>query len=184
MEEIQHVKIIAEMTGLFNLLPYITSVICAIIAGWVSWLVAHKQTKNAINELDQKYKLDLEQYKAQDLYEARKSTIFKALTLFDDYISWLTVDNQKPIRKQNCSTAKFTFLAREVYNELCVTIENQRLVELFNDIFFGESPYVIGKVADFRKEARRELGLTTIEFPNSTAFISKVSAADLKEMGN
>ena len=179
MEEIINVKIIEETTLVFEILPYIVSVLCAVIAGLASWLVTHKQTKSAINELDQKYKLDLEQYKAQDLYETRKKVIFKALTLFDDYISWLTIDGEKPVRKQDCSNADFTFLAREVYNELCVTVENQRLIELFNEIFFGYSPYFLGKVAEFRKESRKELGLTNIEFPESTAFISKVSAEDL-----
>ena len=137
-----------------------------------------------INELHQKYKLDLEQYKAQDLYEIRKEVIFKALTLFDDYKSWLTIDGIKPIRKQDCSNAKFTFLAREVYNELCVTVSNQRLVELFNEIFFVNSPCFFGKVAEFREESRKELGLPCIEFPESTAFISKVSTDDLTEEEN
>ena len=181
MSEIVNVKIIEETNIIFDVLPYITSLVCAIIAGFISWFVAHKQAKNAIKELEKKYKLDFEQYKKQDLYEIRKKVIFKALTLFDDYISWLTIDNRKPTRKQDCSNAKFTFQAREVYNELCVTVENQKLVELFNQIFFGNTPYFLDKVADFRKEARKELGLSNIEFPQSTAFISKISTDDLTE---
>ena len=184
MEEIINIKIIEDTSLFLKILPYITSVVCALIAGLISWILAYKQTKSAIKELDQKYKLDLEQYKAQDLYEIRKTVIFKALTLFDDYISWLTVDGRKPVRKPDCSNADFTFLAREVYNELCVTVANQRLVELFNEIFFGHSPCFLGKVAEFRKESRKELELSDIEFPESTAFISKVCTEDLTKKEN
>ena len=181
MEEIINVKIIEESNIIFAFLPYVTSLICAIIAGFVSWFIAHKQANAAIKELDEKYKLDFEEYKKQDLYEMRKKVIFKALTLFDDYISWLTVGGEKPTRKEDCSNAKFTFQTREVYNELCVTVENQKLVELFNDIFFGNTPCFLDKVAEFRKEARNELGLSNIEFPKDTAFISKISTDDLAE---
>ena len=181
MGDVVNVKIIEEANILFDILPYVISVLCAVIAGLASWIVAHKQAENSIKELDQKYRLEFEQYKKQDLYEMRKKVIFKALTLFDDYISWLTVEGVKPTRKEDCSNSKFTFKTREVYNELCVTVENQKLVELFNQIFFGNTPYFLDKVAEFRKEARKELGLSNIEFPKGAAFISKISTDDLTE---
>lgn len=184
MGDVVTVKIIEEANILFDILPYIISVLCALIAGFASWFVAHNQAQNSIKELDQKYRLEFEQYQKQDLYEMRKKVIFKALTLFDDYISWLTVDGDKPTRKEDCSNSKFTFKTREVYNELCVTVENQKLVELFNQIFFGNTPYFLDKVAEFRKEARKELGLSNIEFPKGAAFISKISTDDLTEKEN
>ena len=181
MENVLNVKLIEEANKLFVVLPYITSLACAIIAGFISWFVAHKQANSAIKELEKKYKLDFEQYQKQDLYEMRKQVIFKALTLFDDYVSWLTIDGSKPIRNLNCSNAKFTFQARTVYNELCVTVDNEKLVTLFNDIFFGNTNCFLGKLSEFRREARKELGLSQIEFPSGTAFILKVSADDLTE---
>ena len=171
-------------SAFLDILPYIISVICALVSGFVSWLIAHNQSKHAIEELEKKYKLDYEQYKNQGIYEIRKKVIFRALTFFDDYISWLTVDGEKPIRKQDCSTHKFTVEAREIYNELCVTVENQELINSFNKMVCTMTKLEISEIEKFRKEARKELGLSEIDFPENTVFICRVSTDDLGEKEN
>lgn len=137
------------------------------------------QARNSKKELEKKFNLEFQQYKNQDLYEIQKKVVFKALSLIDDYVSWLKIDGKKPIRKLDCSTSEFTFQAREIYNELCLTVKNEKLVNLFSELLFSKGGIPLGKISDFRKEARKELDLPEIAFPKETAFISQVSTDDL-----
>ena len=53
-------------------LPYIVSVICALIAGITSYAVARKQTKADIQKLEKQYELDLEKEREKFTMEKEK----------------------------------------------------------------------------------------------------------------
>ena len=46
-----------------NYLPYIVSVVCALISGFASYAVARKQSREDIKKLEKTYELDLEKEK-------------------------------------------------------------------------------------------------------------------------
>ena len=46
-----------------NYLPYIVSVVCAMIYGFVSYAVARKKSREDIKKLEKTYELDLEKEK-------------------------------------------------------------------------------------------------------------------------
>ena len=46
-----------------NYLPYIVSVVCALISGFTSYAVARRQSKEDIRKLEKTYELDLENEK-------------------------------------------------------------------------------------------------------------------------
>lgn len=46
-----------------NYLPYIVSVVCALISGFTSYAVARKQSKEDIKKIEKTYELDLEKEK-------------------------------------------------------------------------------------------------------------------------
>ena len=43
-------------------LPYLASIICALISGFTSYLVARKQMKESLEKLATQYKLDIENF--------------------------------------------------------------------------------------------------------------------------
>lgn len=55
-----------------SLMPYITSVLCALISGFVSYLVSRKQTKTEINKLEKQHQLDIEKEREKHAMELEK----------------------------------------------------------------------------------------------------------------
>ena len=53
-------------------LPYIVSVLCALIAGVTSYVVARKQSKTDIQKLEKQYELDLEKEREKFTMEKEK----------------------------------------------------------------------------------------------------------------
>lgn len=53
-------------------LPYIVSVLCAIISGFASYIVTRKQTKTDIQKLEKQYQLDLENEREKFKMEKEK----------------------------------------------------------------------------------------------------------------
>lgn len=56
-------------------LPYIVSVICAIIAGFTSYAVARKQAKADMQRLEKQYELDIEKEREKFALEKEKMEI-------------------------------------------------------------------------------------------------------------
>ena len=56
-------------------LPYIVSIVCSVIAGLSSYLVARKQTKADIKRLEKQYELDLEKEKEKFAMEKERMEI-------------------------------------------------------------------------------------------------------------
>ena len=55
-----------------NYLPYIVSVVCALISGFTSYAVARRQSKEDIRKLEKTYELDLENEKEKHKLEIDK----------------------------------------------------------------------------------------------------------------
>lgn len=55
-----------------NYLPYIVSVVCALISGFTSYAVARRQSKEDIMKLEKSYELDLENEKEMHKLEIDK----------------------------------------------------------------------------------------------------------------
>lgn len=55
-----------------NYLPYIVSVVCALISGFASYAVARKQSRADIKKLEKTYELDLEKEKEKHKMEIDK----------------------------------------------------------------------------------------------------------------
>ena len=53
-------------------LPYIVSVLCALIAGVTSYVIARKQSKADIQKLEKQYELDLEKEREKFAMEKEK----------------------------------------------------------------------------------------------------------------
>ena len=53
-------------------LPYIVSVVCALVSGITSYLVARKQTKADIQNLEKQYELDLDKEREKFAMEKEK----------------------------------------------------------------------------------------------------------------
>lgn len=53
-------------------LPYIVSVVCALVSGITSYLVARKQTKADIQKLEKQYELDLDKDREKFAMEKEK----------------------------------------------------------------------------------------------------------------
>lgn len=53
-------------------LPYIVSVLCAIISGFTSYIVTRKQTKTDIQKLEKQYQLDLDNEREKFKMEKEK----------------------------------------------------------------------------------------------------------------
>lgn len=52
-----------------NYLPYIVSVVCALISGFASYAVARKQSRADIKKLEKTYELDLEKEKEKEKHK-------------------------------------------------------------------------------------------------------------------
>lgn len=56
-------------------MPYIVSVLCAVISGITSYLVTRKQTKEDMKKLEKQYELDLDKEKERFAMEKEKMEI-------------------------------------------------------------------------------------------------------------
>ena len=55
-----------------TIMPYIASVICALISGVVTYLVSRKQTKSEIQKLEKQHQLDIEKEREKHIMELEK----------------------------------------------------------------------------------------------------------------
>ena len=53
-------------------LPYIVSIVCALISGIASYLISRKQMKTDLEKLNTQYKLDIEKEREKFLMEWKK----------------------------------------------------------------------------------------------------------------
>ena len=94
-----------------NYLPYIVSVVCALISGFASYAVARKQSREDIKKLEKTYELDLEKEKEKHKMEIDKLQLEHKNQLALQQKQFETINEQI----QNIAQKKDT-LCRRMYN--------------------------------------------------------------------
>lgn len=151
----------------------IISITVAIISACANYHLARIKTLEEIKKVQQ-----------LNVYQIRNEAILQALNFLDLYCSWLTFDERVPIRESTTET-KLTKAARKCYNRLCITCENQPLIDAFLDCVLGKKDtpsHVMELYNTFRNEARKELGLKGLNLDMDRVFISVVSTKDLSTL--
>ena len=142
----------------------IVSLACVFITGVVSVLITF------INNRDY----------SKRKYEKRQESIRDALSFLDSFCSWLTYNSGiEPVRGPIKTQEEMTIEARKCYEQLCVSVENKRLIELFLDIILNKCDVFQGFL-EFRELARHELGLKSIKLDKDNIFLSIISTEVLK----
>ena len=72
-----------------------------------------------------------------------------------------------------------TLECRFCYENLCVTVKNKTILELFLSIVLGQTTDVMVSLNKFRNLSRKELKLDTIKFNEKAVFLSLISTEDL-----
>ena len=158
----------------------IPAIITAVIGALVSFWCANKQSRSEINKIEAEHQKHLESYKKQLVYDVKKEAILESLTVIDVYLSWLNYDDNSHIPcRESTTPLEITIKARHCFNNLCVTCERERLINLFAEIFFKKRSDVLHYYVEYRNEAREELGINKISFNEEVIFLSKISTNDL-----
>lgn len=160
------------------------SLIPALITAILAYFVAVKQNKNEILKIEKQVESNLLEYKDKELLEIKKVAIFNSLSLIDDFISWLTIDDgQQVAERKSITSLELTELGRKCLNELCLTCDNEELINLFLAILFDsddEKGNIFENYARYRNVARKELGLKEINFNLDRVFIGRLSTKNMK----
>ena len=160
----------------------IPAIITAVLGAIVSFVCASKQNKMEIQNIETEYNKQLESHKNQLVYEIKKEAIFESLTVIDLYLSWLNYgDNSHIPCRESTTPLEITVKGRACFNQLCVTCESEKLINLFGEILFKSHSDVLKYYSEYRNEARKELGISKINFDEDVVFLSKISTSDLGE---
>lgn len=151
-----------------DILPYLISILLAILSSIVSIAISRLQYKN-----------ELANYKKQNIYDIKKTAIIDALAFIDEYCSWLTIDNGIKPHRRIIKEDELTFVARKCYNELSLFVDDGEMLKVFLDIVINKDGNIFTKIIQFKKMARKELGMNNIEFDMDRIFIAQVSTKDL-----
>lgn len=162
---------------------FINPIITALISFILGLLLEKYNSKKELEKMEKQHKLDFEKYIQDNTYDSKRNVIYKSLSFLDDYYSWLTFEVE-PVRK-DISISELTILARECYNELCVSCNNEKIISLFNAIIFSkDTDSLMANFNDYRIAAREELGLESINLNKDVCFISRVSTKELCDQEN
>ena len=162
------------------------SLIPAIFTAVVAYFIAVKQNKNEISKIEKQVESNLLEYKDKGLLEIKKVAIFNSLSLIDDFISWSTIDDgQQVSERKNITPLELTELGRKCLNELCLTCDNEELINLFLTILFDNNKSskhvnIFENYAKYRNVARKELGLKEINFDLDKVFIGRLATKNMK----
>ena len=163
----------------------IIAVVSSVISGFIAYICAEKKNKAEIDKIEAEYKKQLDSYRKQTIYNIKKNAIFESLTVIDLYLSWLNYDNNFNIPcRQSTTLIDITTRARQSFNNLCITCDSEKLINLFGEIFFKKHSNVMPYYSEYRNEARKELGMGEIEFSPDVVFLSRISTKDLEEQSS
>ncbi len=158
----------------------IPALITAILSFVSAWLLSFKQTQNSIQQIKQQVEQNLVEHKRKELLEIKKTAILNSLSLIDQFFSWSTIDDGKIVpARRNITVLDLTESGRKCLNELCLTCDSKELIDLFFELITKEdrNPFVV--YSEFRKAARKELGLKEIDFDLNNIFIGRLATPDL-----
>lgn len=113
-------------------------------------------------------------------YKKKQDAILGALQFLDTYCSFLRYPSEiVPERDTSYNANKMTLECRFCYENLCVTVKNKTILELFLSIVLGQTTDVMVSLNKFRNLSRKELKLDTIKFNEKAVFLSLISTEDL-----
>ena len=165
----------------------VSAIIVALITSFTSYLLAYKNNKKEIEKIKKQLDANINELKQGELYIIKKQAIFNSLDLIDTYISWLTLNNGENNvvpERIDITPLELTQMGRKCYNELCLTCDNSKLLELFLEIVFNSESNIFVNYAEYRNLAREELGLNKIEFYKDRVFISRISTINIENKIN
>lgn len=157
-------------------------VIGAIISGIVSYLCARWHGKKELERIELEHTKQIENYHQQNIYDLKKQAILDSLSVIDLYLSWHTFNGTVVPVREEASTTALTIKVRECFNNLCLTCNNNDLILLYGQLFFGNKGNLVDLYSKYRNEARKELGLDEINFNQDIIFLSNVSTEDLNRV--
>ena len=70
-------------------------------------------------------------------------------------------------------------MGRKCYNELCLTCNNEELINLFLEIMFDDKSNIFVAYSKYRNAARKELGLKEIDFDKDKVFIGRLATKNM-----
>lgn len=156
------------------------AVIPALVTAIITYFVAIKQNKNEAIKVEKQVENNLLEYKSKELLEIKKNAIFNSLSLIDIYISWMTIDDGKQVaERKDVTKNELTEMGRKCYNELCLTCNNEELINLFLGIMFGDKSNIFVAYSKYRNAARKELELREIGFDKDKVFIGRLSTPNM-----
>lgn len=128
-------------------------------------------------------------YKKNSAYDVKKEAIYEALNFLDTYISWLDINSCSSITRQETDNIELTVSARNIHNKLCLTCDNEKLIDLYMDLICppsnDEGGFPVFEYYDkFRNECRKELGFGKIKFSKDKSFIFTINTRALAETNN
>ena len=165
------VHIAEDGVSIVDYLPYVISILSIL-----STLVI------TIIQFSHNYKL----HKKNTSFDIKKEAILEALDFLDTYISWLDMDSEVAPVREHTNTTQLTIKSRKIYNKLCITCNNKKVIESFMnmicpDLKDEEKFYVFKKYDEFRNECRKELGIDTIKLPKEKGYVNYVNTRALNE---
>ena len=126
------------------------------------------------------YLFSIGEFKRKEVYKIKEAVILQSLNYIDDYISWLTIDDGKNLSERKMvENPEFTIKGREIYNELCVTCKNRKLILSFSEILFDKNKNIFVEFIEYRKLARKELGLKKIKFDVNTVHLARIATNNM-----
>lgn len=126
-------------------------------------------------------KIELTKLKKESVYLIKKEAILDSLRIIDLYLSWLNYDSGVVPIREDIASLDLTKKVRECYNNLCVSCDNNELIQLFLDIIFCKDKDPMELYVNYRNKVRQELGLKDITMDEKRVFVSKVSTKDLEK---
>lgn len=127
---------------------------------------------------------------SRHVQDIKRNAILEALNFIDTYFSWLDWSDgpQTPSRqpaRETMTIERLTVMARKCYNELSLSC-NQEIVNKFLIIIFSKDEELRKRKScptkeynEFRNLARKELGLTAINFSEEKVFLAHVGTVAL-----
>ena len=104
------------------------------------------------------------------VYEIRKNTILRSLSLVDDYLACELIKNdiKGVIVTKEKTVEKFTEEARICFNELRLTCKNEDLLNTFMQLFyptkFPDKLSILNVYENYIQLCRKELGLKKLSY--------------------
>ena len=121
--------------------------------------------------------------RAKEKYKIKQDAILRALHFLNAYYSYLDYPRRGivPQRDKSYDSTKMTLEGRKCYENLCVSVDNNEILETFLSIVLGTSDDTVKSLNTFRNLSRKELGLKEVQYSKDSVFLLVISTRALQE---